>query len=313
VLSSAWERDLPPMLAAERAALAAASAAPVEPSDAAEGQGAGRRTWLNAVVPLSALMSAVPLGLLMDGGLAARVSADPARLLSLDVYRESLMASENNTVVLFCAGMVAVVVAFAVPLARRDALVANLGRAFGAGARSALPPLAILLSAWALAGVCKDVGTGTSLVWALEDTLSGSLVPLASVAIAALVAFFTGTSWGTMAIVVPTVAPLAHVAGGEALLVVTLASVLDGAIFGDHCSPISDTTVMTCVATGCDLVDHVRTQLPYAFLAMGVAGTCGYLWAARGGALWLSYAGGLAVLTVTLWVLGRPVLHHPEK
>jgi Na+/H+ antiporter NhaC len=306
-LSSAWERDFEPMLSAERRALERAREAHGPLGRDGEAFATDTRLWHNAAVPLAVLLVSVPLGLMIDGGVLSAAEQAPARLASLSLYSDSLMASQNNTVVLFVAGLLATAAGLSVPWVRRSTPASELGTAFARGVRASLPPLAILLSAWGLAAVCKELGTGAYLLWAVSGNVAGSLVPLVSFLMAALVAFFTGTSWGTMAIVVPAVAPLAHAEGGQGLLLVTLASVLDGAIFGDHCSPISDTTVMTSVATECDLVEHVKTQLPYALCAMTVAATCGYL-LVPGGSVLLSYALGAAALTVTLWVLGRPLV-----
>jgi len=101
---------------------------------------------------------------------------------------------------------------------------------------------------------------------------------------------------------------LAHAEpAAEVLLFLVGASVLDGAIFGDHCSLISDTTVMSSISTGCDHVEHVRTQIPYALLAMAAAGLCGYLFVAftGGAAWWLSYPMGLALMLGWLFLVGR--------
>ncbi|TVP79893.1 MAG: hypothetical protein EA352_00440 [Gemmatimonadales bacterium] len=109
--------------------------------------------------------------------------------------------------------------------------------------------------------------------------------------VASLTAFSTGTSWGTMAILFPVVIPLAVAmgagvgfAGGEdyAILLGTISSVMAGAVFGDHSSPISDTTVLSSMASACDLVDHVRTQLPYALVVALVALAVGEIPAAAG-------------------------------
>jgi Na+/H+ antiporter NhaC len=114
----------------------------------------------------------------------------------------------------------------------------------------------------------------------LRDTLPLSLLPGLVFFIAAAIAFATGTSWGTMAILFPVVIPLAVTmgagvgfAGGEhyAILLGCVSSVMGGAVFGDHCSPISDTTVLSAMSSACDLIDHVRTQLPYALLVAVVA------------------------------------------
>ena len=117
--------------------------------------------------------------------------------------------------------------------------------------------LVILVLAWAIKEACSAVGTSDYLVALLGTSLPPATVPLLVFLLAAVVAFSIGTSWTTMAILLPTTVPLAHELGGLPLTVMPAAAVLDGSIFGDHCSPISDTTVLSSVAAGCDHLDHV--------------------------------------------------------
>ena len=115
--------------------------------------------------------------------------------------------------------------------------------------------------------------------------------------VAALVSFATGTSYGTMAILIPTAAPVAmELDGGYGLItMISIGAVLDGAIFGDHCSPISDTTIMSSIASSCDHVHHVRTQLPYCLVVAGIALCAGYLPAAMGVPSWIGITAGAAI------------------
>lgn len=148
------------------------------------------------------------------------------------------------------------------------------------GARALLEMAAIMTLAFALSDTCRSLGTGLTVAAIVSDNLPTFLVPVALFVSSATVAFFTGTSWGTFGIAMPIA-----VAVGEALglpLALTTAAVLSGGVFGDHCSPISDTTVVSSLATSCDHIAHVRTQLPYALSAAGLAGiafvVAGFLW-----------------------------------
>src|SRR5690606_34788424 len=177
--------------------------------------------------------------------------------------------------------------------------------AFTAGMRKGAPALGILFCAWALGGVSKDLGTGPFIVEVLRGQVAAGFVPLLTFAAASIVALATGTPWGSMASLMPAALPLSHQLGGLALLLPTLVAVLDGAIFGDHCSPVSDTTVLSATACDCDLLAHVWTQLPYALLAMGVA-AIGYL--AAGLLQWpvlVTVLAGPAVLVLGLVLVGR--------
>ena len=125
-----------------------------------------------------------------------------------------------------------------------------------------------------------------------------------------MVSFATGTSWGTMAILTPLAVPLALDAtpDGSHVLAATVAAILGGSVFGDHCSPISDTTILSSMASGCDHVDHVRTQLPYALFAAAVAIVVGYLPVALTDApVWIFLAIGAAAIVIFMRVVGRPV------
>src|SRR5690606_12335808 len=142
------------------------------------------------------------------------------------------------------------VVAVALPAAEGALPLRETLRAFGSGVGSAVQAIGVLLSAWALSAVCQELGTGAVLIDLVSAHLIPGLVPAGSFLLAAAVAFSTGSSWGTMAMLIPVSLPLAHGTGSELLLVLTAASVLDGAIFGDHCSPISDTTLMASIGAG---------------------------------------------------------------
>ena len=140
----------------------------------------------------------------------------------------------------------------------------------------------------------------------LRQGVSVEWVPLAVFVTAGLVAFATGTSYGTMAIIIPTAAQLGYESGGEAVMILAMAAVLDGAIFGDHCSPISDTTVLSSICSGCEHLEHVRTQIPYALLGAVVAALAGYaLVGAWGADLWIGMAAGTTSILVVIHVVGR--------
>jgi Na+/H+ antiporter NhaC len=188
----------------------------------------------------------------------------------------------------------------------QDAILAWLG-----GVQSMLMAVIILVLAWSLGGVTGELGTGPYLASLLEGTLPLVLLPGLVFIVAALTAFSTGTSWGTMAILLPVVIPLAVAlgagvgfAGGEhyPILLGTISSVMAVAVFGDHSSPISDTTVLSSMSSSCDLVDHVRTQLPYALVVAAVALVVGEIPAA---AEWVHPVFSILVGLVILWAVLR--------
>ncbi|RME50512.1 MAG: Na+/H+ antiporter NhaC family protein, partial [Deltaproteobacteria bacterium] len=184
------------------------------------------------------------------------------------------------------------------------------------GMKSMMLAVVVLTLAWSLGSICSDLQTSAYLVGLLEGSFPPKLLPMMVFAVSAAISFATGTSWGTMGILFPIVVPLAHhlAPGNELILVGTISSILAGSVFGDHCSPISDTTIMSSMASSSDHIDHVKTQIPYALLAgivgmiLGDLATACHLYGAWT-ALFLS--GG--VITLFLFLFGRKVDAPPPK
>jgi len=177
----------------------------------------------------------------------------------------------------------------------------------------------LLFEAWMIGAVCRDVATADYLVALLSGWLPPILLPLLLFASACAVSFATGSSWSTMSILLPNVVALAASLGEQTqlgavgMVAISIGAVLDGAIFGDHSSPISDTTVLSSVASGSDHIDHVRTQAPYAFVTAALAMLCGYV-----PSVWLTWwslplalASAAALVAALLFGLGRRVPDAP--
>lgn len=137
------------------------------------------------------------------------------------------------------------------------------------GARSMTPIALILLFAFAIGGVSSDMEVGKYLASFIGDYLPSAYLAGAIFILASIIAFATGTSWGTFSIMIPIAVPLA--AGLDAPVALAMGSVISGGVFGDHCSPISDTTIISAMASGCEVGEHTRTQLPYALISAGIA------------------------------------------
>jgi Na+/H+ antiporter NhaC len=172
----------------------------------------------------------------------------------------------------------------------------------------------ILVLAWSLSDLTATLNTASYLVTLLADSLPAALIPAIVFILAAITAFTTGTSWGTMAILMPLIIPLSWavmtVSGiadpsGMHILYSSVACCLAGAVWGDHCSPISDTTVLSSVASGCDHIEHVRTQLPYALLVGVVGLVVGTVPAGYGLSPWISIVVGIVVLAGILKTIGK--------
>jgi len=203
---------------------------------------------------------------------------------SAPVYE--IFGAGNSFEVLLWAFTIGSLLAIVMAMSQR---ILNLREALGGwvqGISSMTLAIIILLSAWAIGGLCEEIGTASYVVEVSKKILSPHLIPMVSFLLACIIAFATGTSWGTMAILMPIVVPLGYkfslTAGlspavSESVLLGAIAGVLAGAAFGDHCSPISDTTILSSMASGSDHIDHVRTQIPYAFTVGVVSALIGYL------------------------------------
>lgn len=314
-------RDFGPMLNAERRARRG-SAEPSALDDEADG---GRRVdvktgapprWWNGVIPVVLVLGVTLLGSAWFGAGSLIQAGQEFSWLSMSDLGDAFVAAgaEDYTfVMLFVASVVGTVSVFALALAQRILTFRECASAWFRGVLAMLPAIAILVLAMSIRGAVNDLMAAEVMV-ALLGNITPLVLPLVIFLLAGIVAFATGTSFATILLLVPVAIPLAAglTAGhpDQALLLALVgASVLDGAIFGDHCSPISDTTVMSSVASGCDHVSHVRTQIPYAVLAMLVAALAGYLMVAwtGGGAFWLTYPiGGMIFVGILRWFGSDP-------
>jgi Na+/H+ antiporter NhaC len=137
------------------------------------------------------------------------------------------------------------------------------------GAKKLFPIAMILLFAFAIGKVTTDLGTGLYLASLADENLSIYLLGAVIFLLSSLIAFSTGTSWGTFSIMIPVAVPMAVTM--DANVALAIGAVISGGVFGDHCSPISDTTIISSLATDCEVVEHVKTQLPYALISGVIA------------------------------------------
>ena len=228
----------------------------------------------NAIVPIVALIVAAFIGLWYNGYLLTEEAVDPFTMEGLRIC----FGNADSSMVLLWASMFSSILAMIMGVAQK---IMTMGEAFDSwvdGAKSMVMACMILLLAWSLGTVTKSVGTANFLVQVVSNKLPFAILPVIVFTISAIISFATGTAWGTMAIVTPLAIPLAfgfvEVGGDPHMVIVTISAVLSGAIFGDHCSPISDTTIMSSMASGSDHLDHVKTQLPYALTAAVIGGIC---------------------------------------
>ncbi len=305
----AMRREFGPMLRAEKAAVDQVSPPPDAPN--AQPENGGRIvSGAAAMIPIGALLAMVIGGVWIDGGGPALLHADALSLFRAADWQSIVSNAGSFSMWLIFGGVTGLVMAWGCARIFGGLDVKALARATGDGLWRSLFPCTVLVCAWSLKGACKGLGTDDYLVALLADQVAPQYFAAIVFMLASATAFATGTSYGTMGILLPTATPVAYaLEGGElgVVTIATLAAVLDGAIFGDHCSPISDTTIMSSAGSGCDHVGHVRTQLPYALTAAGIALVCGYGFAGIGLPPVLSYGVGFAAIVAVLAVIGRRV------
>ncbi|MGJ9384095.1 Na+/H+ antiporter NhaC family protein [Salipaludibacillus sp. CF4.18] len=215
----------------------------------------------------------------------------------------TLLATFENTDVaasLLYGGIISLIVAIGISFSRRLP-VKILGVGLGAGIKSMLPAIYILIFAWTIIEIIGALGTGEYLAGLVDEHIQLGYLPALLFIIAAFMAFSTGTSWGTFGIMLPIAGDIAAVTDINLMLPV-LAAVLAGAIFGDHCSPISDTTILSSTGAGSHHIDHVMTQLPYA-LIVGVIATLSFLALGFSGSVWIGLLVGFALFALTIFIL----------
>ena len=305
--------DFGPMAAAERRAretgkLVADGEAPMTSLSMASAKADPQARVFAAValVPLLALLGSFLGRLWFDAGGTMRLVEDPASVLRLSAWRE-VFSSVDGIPLLAYASAVGFLVAVWLALVMARIPLRALAKALVMGVRASLLPVSVLILAWSLKGACDDLDTGTFLAGLLADKLPPMIFPALVFTIAGMTAFATGTSFGTMAILIPTAIPVAfELDGGYGLVtMLSIAAVLDGAVFGDHCSPISDTTIMSSTASACNHMAHVRTQMPYSLVVAAFALCAGYLPSALGVPKWVGISVGIGLsglLFLSLWV-----------
>ncbi|MFQ5740151.1 MAG: Na+/H+ antiporter NhaC family protein [Acidobacteriota bacterium] len=263
--------------------------------------------WHNALVPILTVILVTLLGLYVSGRSELGEAAQNASL-------GNIIGAAKSFAVLMWASFTGLTVAILLALVQKILTLHSAINATLNGYKSMMLAAMILILAWAIGNICNDLRTADYVVSFARDILSPNLVPFVTFVAAAFIAFSTGTSWATMAILTPIVVPVAYKLPIEAgitnplsheILIGTVGAVLSGSVFGDHCSPISDTTIMSSMASAADHVDHVRTQLVYALLVASVACLAGYLPNGWGIHTYWSLLGGVAILTGIIFFFGQ--------
>ncbi len=210
-----------------------------------EGQG---NKW-NMILPLIVLIGGTFVGLFVTGG-------------------GSIIDGSGTTSILYAVTITLIVMC--VMYTRQKIMTAKqFGDYVLKGVSNMINLVCLLILAFAIGGVVKTLGTGVFMASLIGDQVSGAFCPAIIFILGAVISFSTGTSWGTFSIMMPIAIPMAVAMDANILL--TIGAVISSGIFGDHCSPISDTTILSSMSVGTDLVSHVKTQLPYAVVVAALA------------------------------------------
>ncbi len=305
-------RDFGPMLAAEKRAATTGKvlrdgAKPMMDKELTEMEAPTGSSphWSLAIVPIVSVILIVAIGLYASG----------ASVVGTGAGIRTIIANANSYAVLLWAAFGGSLIAGAYALQRRNLNVEQIVDAWVTGCKAMVIAVLILVLAWTIGDICKVyLQTGP---WVISQfSPSPALIPAMTFVLCAVIALATGSSFSTMAIVIPIAGPMAWAATGDAsgldpavgesIRLATLSAVLGGAVFGDHCSPISDTTIMSSMSCASDHIDHVRTQAPYALVCGSAAILLGYLPAGFGISPIITLPLGMLALWAIVRFYGKP-------
>lgn len=323
LLSGTMLREFGPMYKAEHRARTTGKVTEVEVDEdkgdevLKEKEGIVPTVW-NALIPILTLIIGSLLGFYfnglgaLEGDILSNVQANP---FSLYAIRETFGASDAS-IVLFESALFASIVAILMGMQKK---IFKLGEAIDTwihGMKHLVITGVILLLAWSLSSVIKELGASAYLVSLLSDSVPKFLLPSIIFILASFISFSTGTSYGTMGILMPLAIPLSSAVGINAgladaslskYIVIAVSAVLTGAIFGDHCSPISDTTILSSMGASCDHLAHTKTQLIYAVAVGSIAILFGYIPVSMGINVWISLGIGIIAIWALLRFFGKSV------
>lgn len=266
------QKDLGPMVKAERrikeeGKLVSDNATPVVDTEITimEAKPGIRHRSINMIIPIATMVIMMPVYLISTGW---KATAELPVEASLGERLFTAISQGSGSAAVLYSVLTALLVSM---IMYRSQKIMKTGEMVDLALKGigSLVPLAILMMlAFAISNVCRALGTGVYVAEVSQEWLSPGLVPAIVFIVSSFIAFSTGTSWGTFAIMISVSVPMAQEMGVNIHLAV--AAALGGGVFGDHCSPISDTTIIASMASATDHIDHVKTQLPYALLAGGV-------------------------------------------
>ncbi|RDC49604.1 Na+/H+ antiporter NhaC family protein [Acinetobacter sp. RIT592] len=266
----------------------------------------------NAIIPIGTLI-VTSLIFFYYSGYTSIVNGDNIELqnlmlkspLSFLAIKEAF-SSADASVALFQSSIISSIVAILMAVSKKIFKVSEAIEIWIDGMKSLLMTAVILILAWSLSSVIKDLGTAKFLVTLLSGSMPAFLLPSVIFILGSIISFSTGTAYGTMGILMPLAIPLAHSINPEiSFIVISTSAVLTGAIFGDHCSPISDTTILSSMGAGCNHIDHVKTQMPYALFVASITVLFGYIPAGLGVSIYIVIPISIIAIFIGVQLFGK--------
>lgn len=284
-----------------------------EADDLAPKEGVELSVW-NAIIPIGTLIIAALVSFYYSGYSSIMGGDDQALIqlfnnspFSFEAIKEAFSASDAS-VALFQSALFASIVGIFMGVAKKIFTVSEAVEVWIDGMKGLIMTGVILILAWSLSSVIKELGTAKYIIKLLSGSLPPFLLPSLIFVLGAIMSFATGTAYGTMGILMPLAIPLAHSTNPEmSYVIVSTSAVLTGAIFGDHCSPISDTTILSSMGAGCDHIDHVNTQMPYALFVAVITVVFGYIPAGFGLPIYIVLPTALLAIFIGVQILGKKV------
>ncbi|WP_115642511.1 Na+/H+ antiporter NhaC family protein [Clostridium putrefaciens] len=314
-------REFGPMLKAERRArttgkVMSDTASPmlVENADEMEPKEGIKLSIWNAIIPIGTLIVGAFAGFyyngyitIMAGGDVVAQSIVTSSPLSIRAI-QSAFGNADASIVIFQAALLASMVAILMGIFKKIFKIGEAIDIWVGGMKSLIITGVILLLAWSLSSVIKELGTAKYLVSLLSDTIPQFLLPTIIFLLGSIISFATGTAYGTMGILMPLTIPLASsMSSDPKFVIMSIGAVLTGAIFGDHCSPISDTTILSSMGSGCDHLDHTKTQIWYAMFVAMFAVIFGYIPVGLNVPVYIVLPVDVIILGVLVYLIGKPV------
>lgn len=310
------KRDFGPMVKAEKSAIEGkedhllVNSTDNEMSDFEPNEGVKTRSF-NAVIPVLTIIF-VTIGALIHTGWSDSVWQDGNKGFMMKI--SDTIGRADPYVALLWSSISGLCIAAILTLSQKILSIAETVNSIIKGFKTMLTAMIILILAWALSAVTVDLHTADFLTESISGNLSPYALPLTTFILAALVSFSTGSSWGTMAILYPMMMPLSWTISMEAgfdsaeslsIFYNVVSCVLAGSALGDHCSPISDTTILSSLASSCNHIEHVRTQLPYAISVGLVSIILGTIPASFGLPFYASFIFGLIAMFLIIKRFGK--------